>query len=195
MLQTTREPSSRGSAPGGARRGTAHPPYRPRPDTFDEMVGTDGQVRTHYHRIHSLWDGLSPEQKQERRRAVDLAFLRQGITFNVYGDEAGHRAHLPLRSDAASRSGRRVEGNRGGAGAAHHGAQPVPPRHLPRAEDPEGRRHPALLRALGRALPPRVHGLRGARATSTSTSAAPTSSAVRTATTWCSRTTAAARRA
>jgi len=91
MLETTRGASSR-----GAHRGTPRAPYRPPTGTFDEMVARDGRVRTHYHRIHELWDGLSAEQKQERRRAVDLAFLRQGITFNVYGDDAGSERIFPF---------------------------------------------------------------------------------------------------
>jgi len=60
------------------------------------MVTGDGEVRTHYRRIYDLWDQLTPEQKRERRRLVDLAFLRQGITFNVYGDTAGSERIFPF---------------------------------------------------------------------------------------------------
>ncbi len=35
-------------------------------------------------------------------------FLTQGIGFTVYGDDAGHRPHLPLRPRAADRARRRV---------------------------------------------------------------------------------------
>ena len=33
---------------------------------------------------------------QAKRRAVDLAFLRQGVTFNVYGDAQGTERIFPF---------------------------------------------------------------------------------------------------
>src|SRR5512145_519384 len=91
MLETTRE-----SSPRQPLRPAKRPPYRPEPGTFDEMVANDGSVRSHYRDIHALWQDLTLEQKQQRRRAVDLAFLRQGITFNVYGDSAGVERIFPF---------------------------------------------------------------------------------------------------
>ena len=88
MLEITPEPSRRSSA----RR----VPYPPPPGIYDEMVGDDAAVRGHYRRIHDLWGRLTPEEMKERRRAVDLAFLRQGITFNVYGDAAGDERIFPF---------------------------------------------------------------------------------------------------
>jgi uncharacterized circularly permuted ATP-grasp superfamily protein len=79
-----------------ARRGPTRSPYRPAEGTFDEMVDGDADVRPHYRRIFDLWSRLTPEQMLERRRAVDVAFLRQGITFNVYGDAAGSERIFPF---------------------------------------------------------------------------------------------------
>ena len=36
------------------------------------------------------------EEFEAKRRAVDLAFLRQGITFNVYGDSQGTERIFPF---------------------------------------------------------------------------------------------------
>jgi uncharacterized circularly permuted ATP-grasp superfamily protein len=91
MLETSRDPQR-----SHVRSGPAGPPYHPTPDTFDEMVDERGEVRSHYRRIHELWQRLSPDQMRERRRAVDTAFLRQGITFNVYGDAAGSERIFPF---------------------------------------------------------------------------------------------------
>jgi uncharacterized circularly permuted ATP-grasp superfamily protein len=90
MLEPTRDTSPAG------RRNPARPPYRPSPGTFDEMIGADGELRPHYRRIHELWSRLPAEHMVERRRAVDSAFLRQGITFNVYGDAAGSERIFPF---------------------------------------------------------------------------------------------------
>jgi uncharacterized circularly permuted ATP-grasp superfamily protein len=90
MLEPTRD------SRGPIRRGPPRPPYRPATGTYDEMLDEDGDLRPHYRRIHDLWDRLTPEQMLERRRAVDAAFLRQGITFNVYGDAAGSERIFPF---------------------------------------------------------------------------------------------------
>ena len=89
MLETSHEP-------GRSSRSGRRTPYPPPDGIYDEMVGADGRVRPHYRRIHELWSGLSPAEFTERRRAVDGAFLRQGITFNVYGDKAGAERIFPF---------------------------------------------------------------------------------------------------
>lgn len=63
---------------------------------FDEMVNADGKVRPHYHRFKELLGGLSVKEFELKRQAVDLAFLRQGVTFNVYGDSAGTEKIFPF---------------------------------------------------------------------------------------------------
>ena len=63
---------------------------------FDEMVDAQGQVRPHYARFRDLFQSLSPEEFGLKRQSVDLAFMRQGVTFNVYGDSAGMEKIFPF---------------------------------------------------------------------------------------------------
>ncbi|MEW6307324.1 MAG: circularly permuted type 2 ATP-grasp protein [Verrucomicrobiota bacterium] len=53
-------------------------------------------VRPHYQKFLQCFNGLSSEEFDEKRRAIDLAFLRQGITFNVYGDSQGTERIFPF---------------------------------------------------------------------------------------------------
>ena len=62
---------------------------------FDEMTG-DGGPRPHYRRFRELFQSLTLEEFDLKRQSVDLAFLRQGITFNVYGDSAGTEKIFPF---------------------------------------------------------------------------------------------------
>jgi uncharacterized circularly permuted ATP-grasp superfamily protein len=63
---------------------------------FDEMIGADGQLRPHYRKFRQLFDQLDFDEFNHKRHAVDLAFLRQGVTFNVYGDSAGTEKIFPF---------------------------------------------------------------------------------------------------
>lgn len=63
---------------------------------FDEMLQSGGDIRTHYQRFMERFRGLSKDEFDAKRRAVDLAFLRQGITFNVYGDAQGAERIFPF---------------------------------------------------------------------------------------------------
>src|SRR5437899_12287075 len=63
---------------------------------FDEMVGEAGQTRPHYNRFCKLFDTIDLEEFTHRRQSVDSAFLRQGITFNVYGDARGTEKIFPF---------------------------------------------------------------------------------------------------
>ena len=63
---------------------------------FDEMASARGQLRPHYEKFARLFNELTPAEFDEKRRAVDLAFLRQGITFNVYGDKEGTERIFPF---------------------------------------------------------------------------------------------------
>ena len=55
-----------------------------------------GTVRPHYRRIEQVFNSLHPEEYDRKREAVDLSFLRQGITFNVYGDNQGTERIFPF---------------------------------------------------------------------------------------------------
>jgi len=63
---------------------------------FDEMVDEKNGVRPHYDKFHSLFSALTPAEFEAKRQAVDMAFLRQGVTFNVYGDAAGAEKVFPF---------------------------------------------------------------------------------------------------
>ena len=86
---------------------------------FDEMFDVDGQPRPAYRALAARLLELPADDLRRRQREADDAFLQQGITFTVYGDEEGterifpvrsaaahhHRAPNGARSSAASRSG------------------------------------------------------------------------------------------
>lgn len=63
---------------------------------FDEMSPATGQVRKAYETFAQRFAQITREDFDDRRGAVDLAFLRQGITFNVYGDSAGTEKIFPF---------------------------------------------------------------------------------------------------
>jgi uncharacterized circularly permuted ATP-grasp superfamily protein len=65
-------------------------------DFFDEMVTGESSVRNHYQRFVDRFGMVDREEFEAKRRAVDLAFLRQGITFNVYGDSQGTERIFPF---------------------------------------------------------------------------------------------------
>jgi uncharacterized circularly permuted ATP-grasp superfamily protein len=65
-------------------------------DFFDEMLDGNGNVRPHYNRFRALFQELTAPEFELKRQSVDLAFFRQGITFNVYGDSAGLEKIFPF---------------------------------------------------------------------------------------------------
>jgi len=65
-------------------------------DFFDEMFSAEGQVRPHYAALFERFQNLDREEFDQRRSAVDAAFLRQGITFTVYSDEQGTERIFPF---------------------------------------------------------------------------------------------------
>ena len=65
-------------------------------DGFDEMLDEKTGVRAHYEGFHRLFNELTRAEFEAKRQAVDTAFLRQGVTFNVYGDAAGTEKVFPF---------------------------------------------------------------------------------------------------
>jgi uncharacterized circularly permuted ATP-grasp superfamily protein len=63
---------------------------------FDEMVSAPNSVRRHYTQLADRFSALTPEEFRQKRDSVDLSFLRQGITFNVYGDSQGTERIFPF---------------------------------------------------------------------------------------------------
>ncbi len=60
------------------------------------MVTAGGEVRPHYRRFFQRFGELKRDEFDRKREAVDLAFMRQGITFNVYGDQQGTERIFPF---------------------------------------------------------------------------------------------------
>jgi uncharacterized circularly permuted ATP-grasp superfamily protein len=60
------------------------------------MLDGSGKVRPHYQRFCSLFESLGSDEFAEKRHSIDMAFLRQGITFNVYGDSQGAERIFPF---------------------------------------------------------------------------------------------------
>ena len=63
---------------------------------FNEMVGADGAVRSHY-AAYDDWLKSTPKSRIEQKRAeADVLFHRLGITFAVYGEGAGKERLIPF---------------------------------------------------------------------------------------------------
>src|SRR6266705_2072918 len=56
---------------------------------FDEMLGSDGRPRLHYQELYDRLLEMTAETLYQRQPAANPAFLNQGITFTVYGDDEG----------------------------------------------------------------------------------------------------------
>lgn len=63
---------------------------------FDEMLDQSGEAHPHYRKFRQHFNALTPQEFDLKRHSVDMAFLRQGITFNVYGDSAGTEKIFPF---------------------------------------------------------------------------------------------------
>jgi uncharacterized circularly permuted ATP-grasp superfamily protein len=62
----------------------------------NEMFAADGALRPHY-RTCADWLAATPAERIARKRAeADIAFRRVGITFAVYGEEAGAERLIPF---------------------------------------------------------------------------------------------------
>ena len=65
-------------------------------DFYNEMTDARGAFRNHYVQ-YSRWLEVTPMERIARKRAeADLAFHRVGITFAVYGEEAGKERLIPF---------------------------------------------------------------------------------------------------
>ncbi|MEQ9106846.1 MAG: circularly permuted type 2 ATP-grasp protein [Limnobacter sp.] len=63
---------------------------------FDEMFGSDGEIRPHYQDFSRWLEMQAPEKLQNKRAEADLIFRRVGITFAVYGEESGTERLIPF---------------------------------------------------------------------------------------------------
>ena len=63
---------------------------------YDEMHGADGDVRAHFRALADWLAETPADRVAEKRREADLLFHRVGITFAVYGDDAGAERLIPF---------------------------------------------------------------------------------------------------
>jgi len=63
---------------------------------FDEMTDESGKVRKHFREFRAWLDAQSAELIDRKRAEADLIFRRVGITFAVYGDDAGTERTIPF---------------------------------------------------------------------------------------------------
>ena len=65
---------------------------------FDEMFAANGDsgVRPHYRRLAERLGTLDQVEFDQRRAAIDAAFLRRGVTFTVYNDSQGTERIFPF---------------------------------------------------------------------------------------------------
>jgi len=65
-------------------------------NAYNEMHGHEGQVREHYQAFDEWLDSMPPERVAQKRAEADMLFHRVGITFAVYGEEAGTERLIPF---------------------------------------------------------------------------------------------------
>ena len=63
---------------------------------FDEMKGTDGNVRAPYSELAGWLGDVKPDVLDYRRREAELLFRRIGITFAVYGEADSTERLIPF---------------------------------------------------------------------------------------------------
>ena len=66
------------------------------PVGYDEMIDADGSARLQYRPLFDELRASSPGELGLRQVEADKAFLTQGITFTVYGDEEGTERIFPF---------------------------------------------------------------------------------------------------
>ena len=62
---------------------------------YDEMSTASGEVNR-YEGYVNWFDGMPAERMARKRQEADALFHRSGITFAVYGDEAGTERLIPF---------------------------------------------------------------------------------------------------
>ena len=69
--------------------------YRPA-DLFDELMDANGQVRPYYGSVADRLFQMEPRELEQKIKSLELLFLKQGVTFTVYGDERGTERVFPF---------------------------------------------------------------------------------------------------
>ena len=63
--------------------------------SYDEMFDSDGGSRPQYEALFDRLQVIDTQEMRQRQAAADLAFLNQGITFTVYGQNEGTERIFP----------------------------------------------------------------------------------------------------
>jgi uncharacterized circularly permuted ATP-grasp superfamily protein len=66
------------------------------PNFYDEMYSTPATVRPHYQAFADWLAQQAPQAIEQKRAEAELNFQRVGITFAVYGDNAGKERLIPF---------------------------------------------------------------------------------------------------
>src|SRR5918995_1720930 len=66
------------------------------PQPYDEMRNSAGAVREHYRTFAAWLDKIPADRLDLKRAEADAFFHRLGITFAVYGEEAGTERLIPF---------------------------------------------------------------------------------------------------
>src|SRR4051812_15783461 len=62
---------------------------------YDEMFDVSGEPRPSYAALHRRLQELTSDELRRRQQQADTAFLHQGVTFTVYGDDQGTERIFP----------------------------------------------------------------------------------------------------
>jgi uncharacterized circularly permuted ATP-grasp superfamily protein len=63
---------------------------------YDELIDGDGQPRPGSRLLVEMFNALSPAELRRRQDEIERALMRMGITFTVYGDDAGTERIFPF---------------------------------------------------------------------------------------------------
>ena len=63
---------------------------------YDEMKSPNGDIRNHYQFFQDWLERTAPERIKQKRDEAERAFHRLGITFAVYGEDAGTERLIPF---------------------------------------------------------------------------------------------------
>ncbi len=66
------------------------------PSSFDEMIADDGSVRPAYAGYREWYDAQDQKALRRKGQEAEGFFRKTGITFNVYGDNAGEERLIPF---------------------------------------------------------------------------------------------------
>ena len=116
---------------------------------YDEMTANDGGIRPHYRAFADWLERTDASRIAQKREEAERAFHRVGITFAVYGEDAGTERLIPFDIVPRIIPAEEWADARSRVQATRARAEPVPGRRLSRAEDPASRRAIPSERVLG----------------------------------------------